>query len=232
MEFKFYVNPEFVRNGGKNIKIMVKLENIGWFGVFYNTMTKKIQRQFYKLAGFNYLNVYGNGKNKQVYSTFKELQSAWCLWNDETKKDMMYASCFIVSAFEKYKWNLNLPSEQKQSIYNFCRYFKMFVNGLYNNNPIAINQTYESGYYTIKTETQQETTIPEQKTETPQETETRKSIRMFKLVNASNLANLYEGNFYPIIRAENGYYTVKDDKGNDYTLRANRGREIQVYTEL
>ena len=59
----------------------------------------------------------------------------------------------------------------------------------------------------------------------------RKSIAMFKLINANNLENLFEGNFYPIVNAKDGYYTIKDDNGNNCTIRANRGKEIQVFTE-
>lgn len=68
--------------------------------------------------------------------------------------------------------------------------------------------------------------IEEEKIKNP-----RKTIKMLKIINASNFSHLFDGNFYPIIKHENGYYTIKDDEGNKCLVRENRGKEIEIFIE-
>lgn len=60
---------------------------------------------------------------------------------------------------------------------------------------------------------------------------TRKTIKMLKIINSNNFSHLFDGNFYPIIKHENGYYTIKDDEGNKCLVRENRGKEIEIFIE-
>ena len=233
MEFRFYVNPEFIRNGEKNVKIMVHICQVGWYGVFCNVKTNKVQKQVYNgQKPFDLKNVYGNGKNLPITS-FQHLQNVWNTWSDDTKKSIYNAAFYLSGALSKFTRDYYVIrySGQKinddKNIREMTRYIYAFIKGLHDGNPIAINQDYENGCYTPKTATETAKPKPEQ----IQEVKTRKSVRMFKMMNASNLSNLFENNIYPIIRAKDGYYTVKDEKDNEYTIRANRGREIQVFTE-
>ena len=235
MEFRFYVNPEFIRNGEKNVKIMVNICQVGWYGVFCNVKTNKVQKQVYNgQKPFDLKNVYGNGKSNPI-SSFQYLQNVWNTWNDDTKKNIYNAVFYLSGALSKFTndYYVRQKINDNKNIREMTRYIYAFIKGLHDGNPIAINQDYENGFYTPKTATETAKTEPEpeQIQEVKSETETRKSVRMFKMINASNIANLYEGNFYPIIQAKDGYYTVKDEKGNEYIVRANRGREIQVFTE-
>ena len=59
----------------------------------------------------------------------------------------------------------------------------------------------------------------------------RKSITMFKMQDASNFQNLFNGNFYPIIEEKDNYIIIKDENGNNVTIRKNRGIKVNVYTE-
>ena len=210
---------------------MVNICQVGWYGVFYNVRTNKEQKQVYNgQKPFDLKNVYGNGKNTPI-SSFQHLQNAWNTWSDDTKKSIYNASFYLLGALSNFTrdYYVSQKINENKNIREMTRYIYAFIKGLYDGNPIAINQDYENGFYTPKTaKTEPES---EQIQEVKSETKTRKSVRMFKMINASNIANLYEGNFYPIIRAKDGYYTVKDEKGNEYIVRANRGKEIQVFTE-
>ena len=62
----------------------------------------------------------------------------------------------------------------------------------------------------------------------------RNFIRMAKITNAENLADIVNGNFYPIVDTKNingKNYFIIDVNGNNKAVSSNRIKEINVYTE-
>jgi SepF-like predicted cell division protein (DUF552 family) len=84
----------------------------------------------------------------------------------------------------------------------------------------------------ISTETKVEETLKEEDSTIAKNA--REYIRMAKITNAENLADIINGNFYPIIDTKNingKNYFIIDVNGNLKAVSSNRIKEINVYTE-
>ena len=233
MEIKFYVNPDFVRGTVSNGKIMFKVENLGYFGTFVNGQNGNIEKQAYEYNGFRWNNISGNAHSK-IYCTFSELKSMWNSLTPAQQEKVSIATTKAIESFRYFvkKYNNQIatypnPRNIVNEINDYVWYFTKFVNALRNNQNPDIDPKYESGLIANNSNTAE----VKANTEVKLETKTRKSIAMFKLLNASNFSNLFENNIYPIVKSKDGYYTIKDNNGNEYTVRASRGKEIKVYTD-
>lgn len=244
MKIGIYVNPNFISNGNAHGKVMFKIENLGYFGVFINGQSGKIEKQAYEWKKFHWRNVIGNCVNYSIFfNNFTSLRAGWKNLSVNHQEKIFHTSMKACEAFryfiKKYDsqindFSLNTPYNSKEIITiinDYVWYYIKFITALHNGDNFDIDPKFESGVFPA------ENVIPNNKETIAEEktvTNTRKSIAMFKLINANNLENLFEGNFYPIVNTNNclnGYITIKDNQGNEYTVRANRGKAIQVYTD-
>ncbi|MBR4317093.1 MAG: hypothetical protein IKP65_09090 [Alphaproteobacteria bacterium] len=251
MKINLYVNPNFIRGGVCHGKVMFSIENLGWFGCFINGQTGKIEKQAYEWGKFKWKNIQGDSYNGVLpYRSLKILKSVWNILTDAQREKIFHASIKASEALKyfikKYNTQINSfanapytnPRETIGVINEYVWYYIRFISALHSGSDFNIDPKFENGVFpaenvVFKDETEQ---IKETVTETPiaYQIEARKSKNMFKITNANNLENLFEGNFYPIVNTKNccnGYITVKDDEGNECTIRTNRGKEIQVYTD-
>lgn len=240
MKIMVYTNPSFIRNG-EHGKIMFRIENLGYFGVFINGQTGKIEKQAYEWKNFHWKNITGNCVNYQVFCrSHSGLKAIWSKLSINHKEKIFLASMKANEAFKyfikkydsqinDFASNNNLTSLQVvEYINDYVWNYIKFVSTLHEGHDFNIDPKYEKGVFPV------ENTVPDEPVKeniTETAVNTRKSVAMFKMMNASNFSNLFEGNIYPITKAKDGYYTVKDNNGNEYTVRANRGKEIKVYID-
>lgn len=237
MKIKLYVNPIFIRNQNVHSKIMFQIEGIGWFGVFVNGQTGKTEKQAFEINNFNWSNVVGNDRRATMVYDMENLKQIWKVMLSPQQERLFKASLKVGEAFKYFvkKYNnqfTSIPNHQIIADYinSYTDYIIKFVTALHDGIDMNIDHRFESGILPltgintaeIKADTNVTTEVKEN---------VRKSVAMFKLVNASNFSNLFENNIYPIVKSKNGYYTIKDNNGNEYTVRADRGKEINVYTD-
>lgn len=241
MQVSVYINPNFVSNGTSNGKIMFKIENLGYFGVFINGQTGKIEKQAYEWKKFHWRNVIGNCVNYSIFfNNIASLRAGWKNLSINHQEKIFLASMKACEAFKyfikKYDsqindFSLHTPYHSKEIVTivnDYVWYYIKFISALHNGDNFDIDQKFEKGVFPAENTVPDEP-VKENVTETA--VSTRKSVTMFKMMNASNFSNLFEGNIYPITKAKDGYYTVKDNNGNEYTVRASRGKEINVFTD-
>ena len=229
MKVGFYVSPNFMRNGYFHSKIMFYAENLGYFGVFVNGRNGNIEKQAYEFQKMKHSNLIGDNKCLGYYTRFEGIKNSWGNFTSEAKERIIKASQKANEALKffikKYNNQINsfagdvTPREVIDILETYVGYFTGFIDGLQKGYDVNIDLKFESGIFSFA----------ENVNET--KSDTRKSVNMFKVINAGNLENLFEGNFYPIVNIKDGYVTIKDDNGNNCTIRASRGKEIQVFTE-
>lgn len=131
------------------------------------------------------------------------------------------------------KWQIvDFTNMNNDEIYNIVKKLRES-----NNNPVSVNgKIYKFDKSTLlylvdESNNFSDNEVESQEINPKKPIITRKTILMAKVLNANNLASIFEGNFYPIVKWEGDYITVKDDNGNQYVIRKNRIKEIEVYQE-
>lgn len=212
-----YFNNEFVTSNDY-IKVTVIIEKDGKFHLFastYNKNTHKVEVQRFvdittKKSVFLAM---GNKRNCQI----KHLA--------EMKE---------ISDFKEFIPCINqLHHAEKRFFQLASNYFTEdeinYINKLITGIVIVANS---NDTISISTEKRGEETLKEEDSTIAKNT--REYIRMAKITNAENLADIINGNFYPIIDARNingKNYFIIDVNGNTKAVSSNRIKEINVYIE-
>lgn len=248
MKLEFYVTPNFIRNGYSHSKIMFCVENLGYFGVFINGRNNNIEKQAYEINKMKHSNLIGDDRNASYYTKFSILKKQWNYFSEESKERIVKASKKAHEALKyfikKYNNQINsyagdvTPREMINILDEYVCHFMGVIDCLKNGYDFEIVPKFENGIFSaqesinsLKNDWEGNQKTNDYCINSNESINTRKSINMFKIINAGNFANLFEGNFYPIINIKNGYVTIKDDNGNDCIVRADRGKEIQVFTD-
>lgn len=230
-DFQFYFNPYFWRGNDCNVKIMFHANNIGYFGVFLNRQTHKMQIQTYNDNKEPDLAFFRGDRQQQVYDTFEMIQKIWNNIPSDKRDDIFLRMPNEFNRAYLYcrnKYNIFVDFYYSNFVYNSIHHFTKFLQMLYNNEQVVIDPNYYDGMYKKPGEDKIIAPAPVNNNVSSM---TRKTIEMFKVVNDMNLSNLFNGNFYPVIKQKDGYITVKDDEGKAIIVRADRGKIVPVYMD-
>ena len=225
MNMRVYTNEMFYRAGKKATKIMF-ITNDFSFGVYLNNDTRKIECQKY-IGEFNFNNI-NSGKIALV--GLKSVVENWEKFSDKEKQYLYEASKMLTICFYKHvNIYAGFNQQEKFFILSCIKEYEKLIKDLYYNCLLSYDRNHDNLYIyneNINQEKVNEVSVAESKPSS-----IRKSITMFKMQDASNFQKLFNGNFYPIIEEKDNYIIIKDENGDNVTIRKNRGIKVNVYTE-
>lgn len=225
MNMRVYTNEMFYRAGKKATKIMFITDDFS-FGVYLNNDTRKIECQKY-LGAFNFNNI-NSGKIALV--GLKSVVENWEKFSKVEKQYLYESSKRLTACYYKHViFYAGFTLNEKNFILSCVKEYEKLIKELYYNCLLSYDRNHDDWYIyneNINQEKVNEVPVPESKP-----SNIRKSIMMFKMQDASNFQNLFNGNFYSIIEEKDNYIIIKDENGDNVTIRKNRGIKVNVYTE-
>lgn len=218
-----FTNPAYKeKNNTKCIKIIVtinKSKDLYAFGVSKNINLNQLTYPRY----YNDFDIKDIIHSNTCMNGIAGIENGWKELSNNDKENIYHfinvhlRSSFLV--FFNSNKRHNLSCKEKTFILNALNEYEEVVSNLYHNQPVKYNVSNKTSFDMIDKNITEEN-----------KPDLRKSITMFKIINANNLNSLLAGNFYPIVR-EDGDYCIIKDKDNEYTVRNNRGIKINVFIE-
>ena len=225
MNMRVYTNEMFCRANKQATKIVFITNNFS-FGVYLNHNTRKIECQKY-IGAFNFKNI---NSSRKAFVGLKSVVENWEKFLDEEKQYLYEASKRLTACYYKHvTFYAGFTLDEKNFILSCVKEYEKLIKELYYNCLLSYDRNHDDLYIyneNIYQEKVNEIHVPESKSSS-----IRKTITMFKMQDASNFKSLFEGNFYSIIEEKDNYIIIKDENGNNVTIRKNRGIKVNVYTE-